>query len=84
MSDSTSLPAVGMTNTIRTYGAIIVSIAAIVGCSLATVLVLVYPVPEASQALANVVMGGLLAAQGAVVQYWLGSSSGSAAKDEKK
>lgn len=76
--------AAGMTNTIRTYGAIIVSIAAVVGCSVATVLVLVYPVPEASQALANVVIGGLLAGYGAVINYWLGSSSGSAAKDEKK
>jgi hypothetical protein len=41
-------------------------------------------VPDSSRDLANMLFGGLMGMQGAVVNYWIGSSSGSAVKDRKQ
>ena len=49
-----------------------------------TGMIFVTAVPDSSRDLANMLFGGLMGMQGAVVNYWIGSSSGSAVKDRKQ
>lgn len=68
-----------MTNTIAQ---LTVSVAVLAAFACAAVLVLSHGVPPTAEAIANVVLGTLGALASAVVNYWLGSSSGSARKTE--
>jgi hypothetical protein len=42
---------------------------------------LTFKIPDSALALSNILLGSLSSMAGAVVQYWVGSSSGSRAKD---
>jgi hypothetical protein len=64
------------------WGAPVVSVLVTIVCGVACWLVLTQALPEGSQDIAMIVVGSLLAAFGAVVNFWLGSSHGSARKDE--
>jgi membrane protein DedA with SNARE-associated domain len=46
-------------------------------------LVLTYGVPSGSETAANMLLGTLAAMATSVVSYWVGSSAGSARKDEQ-
>ncbi len=73
-----------MSSAIRTWGAVLVSLAIVLGFLGGVTLVLSRSVPSGSDALANVLLGTLAAMATQVANYWLGSSAGSASKDVKK
>lgn len=64
------------------WGAPIVSAIVLVAFGLALYAVVAQPLPEGSRELALLLLGGLLGMAQAVVSYWVGSSAGSARKDE--
>ena len=58
-----------------------VSVIVLLAFGILSCVVLFHQVPDGSQSLANVLLGALASMAGAVVQYWVGSSAGSARKD---
>lgn len=89
MSDSlpTTVPqssSPAMSGRLRDVGAVVVSIL-VVGGFLAVVMALfIKAIPASSENIANILLGTLATMAGTVVNYWLGSSSGSAVKDAKR
>lgn len=67
---------------IRSIGTIAVSAIVIMTFGATLLLILTKSVPESATRLADVMMGALTTAFVGVVQYWVGSSSGSAVKTE--
>jgi hypothetical protein len=65
------------------YGAPIVSVVVLAtfGCVMA--MALTRSIPDGSEAIVNVLLGTLAAMATSVVSYWVGSSAGSARKDER-
>jgi hypothetical protein len=63
------------------WGAVGCSLVVLCGFAAVVVLVLVRPLPPGQETLANMLLGTLAAMAGAAVNYWLGSSAGSARKD---
>jgi len=65
------------------YGAPVISFVVLVtfGCVMA--MVLTRSIPPDSEAIVNVLLGTLAAMATSVVSYWVGSSAGSARKDER-
>lgn len=49
----------------------------------AVLIILTHSVPDGSKEAANVLLGGLALGFGQVLNYWLGSSAGSASKDSR-
>lgn len=68
----------------RDVGAVTISVIVTLAFCGVTAMIFVSPVPDTSRDLANMLFGGLMGMQGAVVNYWIGSSSGSAVKDRKQ
>lgn len=68
----------------RDVGAVTISVIVTLAFCGVTAMIFVRAVPESSRDLANMLFGGLMGMQGAVVNYWIGSSSGSAVKDRKQ
>lgn len=64
-------------------GVLVVSILVLLAFAGAVGYVLVRGVPAQSEALLNVLLGALGAMASSVVSYWVGSSAGSARKDER-
>ncbi len=65
------------------WGAPIVSVVVLVTFGAVVSIALFRPVPPASEAMLNVLLGTLGAMATSVVAYWVGSSVGSARKDER-
>lgn len=63
------------------WAAPMVSVIVLLAFGILSCVVLFHQVPDGSQSLANVLLGALASMAGAVVQYWVGSSAGSARKD---
>lgn len=76
--------AMGMTGRARTWGAIVVSIGITIGFVGSVTIILFKAIPEGSDAIANVLLGTLAAMQTQVTAFWIGSSAGSASKDQQK
>lgn len=70
--------------TAREIGAIIMSIMALVGFSCVSIAIMFVEIPNGSREVANTLLGAMAAFAGAAVNYWLGSSAGSAEKDKGK
>lgn len=68
----------------RDVGAVTISVIVTLAFCGVTAMIFVTAVPDSSRDLANMLFGGLMGMQGAVVNYWIGSSSGSAVKDRKQ
>lgn len=83
MSDTPPPPS-GMPVAVRTWGSVIVSVIVLLSFGATLWAILTHAIPAGSDAIANVVVGAESAFAGAVVNYWLGSSAGSAAKDAKR
>lgn len=64
------------------WGPVVVSALVLAGFGLVVVLALFRPIPPGSEALLNILLGNLAAMAMGVVGYWVGSSAGSARKDE--
>lgn len=82
-----SLPtavAAGMSATVRTFGSIILSIIIISAFAAVTIMVYLLPPPAGAEGLVTGLLETLKAMAMIVVGYWLGSSSGSAAKDRSQ
>lgn len=84
MSDNVPPVAAGMTDKVRIYGGVIVSLAVVVGFLGLVGIVFFVTIPTGSEPITNVLIGTLASMATCVVNYWLGSSAGSAAKDAKK
>jgi len=85
VSDKTdALPPSGMSPAVRMWGAIVVSIATVVGFIAVVIVALCVPLPPGSEGIASNLVAILGTLTTGVVGYWIGSSSGSAAKDGKK
>ena len=69
------------TNSFLAYGSMILSGLILIGFSTMLYIVLTSQMPQDNAALANVLLGTLAAMATQVANYWLGSSSGSAAKN---
>lgn len=65
------------------YGAPVVSVIVLTAFGAACWLVLTKALPDGSQDIALYTMGALQTMAGSVVSYWVGSSAGSAAKDQR-
>lgn len=63
-------------------GAVVVSVVVTSGYFLCMILVMTLPVPAGSQNLMYLLLGNLSTGFGMVLTFWLGSSTGSKAKDE--
>lgn len=86
MSDTTDaapLPS-GMSPSIRTWGAIVISVTIVGGFLLMGWVVLTQAAPTGSETASAIVLGNTAIMAGQVANYWLGSSAGSASKDSKK
>ena len=70
-------------NTAISWGAPAVSVLAVLAFGGAVTLILLRAIPEGSQQSANVLLGALAIGFGQVLNYWLGSSAGSASKDAR-
>ncbi len=66
----------------KSLAAIIVSTIVMSGFIAICVLLFTRALPAESRELANIVFGGLVSMATTVVSYWLGSSAGSAKKDD--
>ena len=66
---------------IREIAPIVVSSAVIIGFVVVCSMLFSKVIPTESKELANIMFGGLVAMATTVVNYWLGSSAGSARKD---
>ena len=77
-------PAPGMSPRMRDFGVVLMS--AIITCGFIGVVFALFfrAIPPESKDMANILFGNLATMQGAVVAYWIGSSSGSAVKDGRK
>lgn len=64
------------------WGPVVVSGLVLAGFGIVVVLALFRPIPPGSEALLNILLGNLAAMAMGVVGYWVGSSAGSARKDE--
>lgn len=64
------------------WGPVVVSSLVLAGFGLVVVLALFRPIPPGSEALLNILLGNLAAMAMGVVGFWVGSSAGSARKDE--
>jgi len=87
MSDLTTgapTPTGGMTGNVQTLGAIVVSVGVTIGFVGSVFIVLFKALPDGSDAIANVLLGSLAAMQTQVVGFWIGSSAGSASKDQAR
>lgn len=80
MSGSITTPST-KTDTINAYGKVVVSIVVLILFGAVTTLVLTHTIPSSESA--TMVVGSVLTMAGAVVSFWIGSSSGSQSKDEK-
>ena len=67
---------------VRDIAPIVVSFIVIGGFILVCSLLFIKVIPTESQQIAQVLFGGLVAMATTVVNYWMGSSSGSLAKDD--
>jgi hypothetical protein len=67
---------------VRDIAPIVVSFIVIGGFILVCSLLFIKIIPTESQQIAQVLFGGLVAMATTVVNYWMGSSSGSSAKDD--
>lgn len=65
------------------WGAPLVSVLVLVMFGAVVALAWFLPLPAGSEAVLNVLMGTLGAMATSVVSYWVGSSAGSARKDER-
>lgn len=74
----------GMSARVRMWGAVIVSAGTVVGFTAAVLVVLCRPIPAGSDAIVNALLGTLGTLTTGVVNYWIGSSAGSAAKDARR
>ena len=84
VSDNVPLVTAGMTDNVRLYGGVVVSLAVVIGFLGLVGIMFFVTIPTGSEPLANVLIGTLASMATCVVNYWLGSSAGSAAKDAKK
>ncbi len=74
--------ALAASGSLLSWGAPTVSVIVLLAFGTLSCVVLFHQVPEGSQSLANVLLGSLASMAGAVVQFWVGSSAGSARKDK--
>ena len=69
--------------TVTAWGAPVVSVVVLVTFGTVVSLVLLRAIPAGSETVLNVLLGTLAAMATNVVGYWVGSSAGSARKDER-
>lgn len=74
----------GMSPRMRDMGVVLMSLAITVGFIGVVFALFFRAIPPESKDMANILFGNLATMQGAVVGYWIGSSSGSAVKDGRK
>lgn len=67
----------------QSVGAVAISAIVILAFAVLLAVVLTHEVPGSSQDLSKILIGSLAAMASQVVSYWVGSSSGSVAKDEQ-
>jgi hypothetical protein len=79
-----AIAAQGMSPRMRDMGVVLMSLAITVGFIGVVFALFFRAIPPESKDMANILFGNLATMQGAVVGYWIGSSSGSAVKDGRK
>lgn len=77
------MQALAAAGSVLSWGAPIISVIVLLSFALAMGLALTRAVPDASMPLLNVLLGSLTAMATSVVSYWVGSSAGSASKDNR-
>lgn len=79
-----AVSAQGMPPRMRDMGVVLMSLAITAGFIGVVFALFFRAIPAESKDMANILFGNLATMQGAVVGYWIGSSSGSAVKDGRK